>query len=101
MAEFVHLHVHSDYSLLDGMAKPDRLARTAAAMGMPALALTDHGVMFGALHFYDAAKRAGIRPIIGCEMYVSPRRMTQKDPNSIRAQPTLSFSPRTKRVTTT
>ncbi|HNS50578.1 MAG TPA: DNA polymerase III subunit alpha [Anaerolineae bacterium] len=80
MAEFVHLHVHSDYSLLDGMAKPDRLASTAAAMGMPALALTDHGVMFGALHFYDAAKKAGIRPIIGCEMYVSPRRMTQKDP---------------------
>ena len=80
MAEFVHLHVHSDYSLLDGLAKTDGLARMAAAMGMPALALTDHGAMFGALHFYDAAKKAGIRPIIGCEMYVSPRRMTQKDP---------------------
>ncbi len=80
MAEFVHLHVHSDYSLLDGMAKPESLARAAAGMGMLALALTDHGVMFGALHFYDAAKKSGIRPIVGCEMYVSPRRMTQKDP---------------------
>jgi DNA polymerase-3 subunit alpha len=80
MADFVHLHVHSDYSLLDGLAKTGDLARAAAEMGMPALALTDHGVMFGALHFYGAAKKAGVRPIIGCEMYVSPRRMTQKDP---------------------
>ena len=53
MADFVHLHVHSDYSLLDGLSKVQDLARTAAEMEMPALALTDHGVMFGILHFSD------------------------------------------------
>jgi DNA polymerase-3 subunit alpha len=79
MADFVHLHVHSDFSLLDGLSKVDDLAGTAAGMGMPALALTDHGVMFGILHFYHAAKKAGVKPIVGCEVYVSPRRMTQKD----------------------
>ncbi len=79
MADFVHLHVHSDFSLLDGLGKVEDLSRAAAEMGMPALALTDHGVMFGTLHFYHAAKKAGIRPIVGCEIYISPRRMTQKD----------------------
>lgn len=79
MAEFVHLHVHSDYSLLDGLCKVEDLTRAAAEQGMPALALTDHGVMFGTLHFYHAARKVGIKPIIGCEMYISPRRMTQKD----------------------
>ncbi len=80
MAEFVHLHVHSDFSLLDGLAKVDDLVGAAADLGMPALALTDHGVMFGALHFYHAAKKAGIKPIIGCEIYIAPRGMTQKEP---------------------
>jgi DNA polymerase-3 subunit alpha len=79
MADFVHLHVHSDYSLLDGLGKVKDLTRAAAEMEMPALALTDHGVMFGTLHFYHAAKKAGIKPIVGCEVYVSPRRMTQRD----------------------
>jgi DNA polymerase-3 subunit alpha len=79
MADFVHLHVHSDFSLLDGLGKVQDLTVAAAGMGMPALALTDHGVMFGILHFYHAAKKAGIKPIAGCEMYISPRRMTQKD----------------------
>ena len=79
MAEFVHLHVHSDYSLLDGLCKVEDLARAAAELGMPALALTDHGAMFGALHFYHAARKVGIKPVIGCEVYVAPRRMTQKD----------------------
>lgn len=79
MADFVHLHVHSDFSLLDGLGKVKDLTLATAEMGMSALALTDHGVMFGTLHFYHAAKRAGIKPIIGCEIYISPRRMTQKD----------------------
>jgi DNA polymerase III subunit alpha len=79
MAGFVHLHVHSDFSLLDGLGKVKELTQAAAGLGMPALALTDHGAMFGTLHFYHAAKRAGIKPIIGCEIYISPRGMTQKD----------------------
>ena len=80
MADLVHLHVHSDFSLLDGLGKVKDLAQAAADMGMPALALTDHGVMFGTLHFYHAAKDAGIKPIIGCEIYIAPRRMVDKDP---------------------
>ncbi len=62
-----------------GWARSSDLAQEAAAMGMPALALTDHGVMFGALHFYHAAKYAGINPIMGCEIYVSPRACMQKE----------------------
>ena len=79
MADFVHLHVHSEFSLLDGLGKIKDLTRAAAEMGMPAVALTDHGVMFGILHFYQAAQKAGIKPIVGCEIYISPREMTQKD----------------------
>jgi DNA polymerase III subunit alpha len=68
---FVHLHNHSDYSLLDGACRLDRLIARAAAMKMPALALTDHGNLFGAVEFYDAAHAAGVKPIIGCEVYVA------------------------------
>jgi DNA-directed DNA polymerase III PolC len=66
-----HLHVHSEYSLLDGAAKIDKLAERAAAFGQPALALTDHGVMNGAVELYQAAKKHGIKPIQGCEVYVT------------------------------
>ncbi len=79
MADFVHLHVHSDFSLLDGLSKVKELTQAAVEMDMPALALTDHGVMFGILHFYHAAKKAGVKPIVGCEIYVAPRSMMQKD----------------------
>ncbi len=79
MADFVHLHVHSDFSLLDGLGKVKDLTKAAAEMGMPAIALTDHGVMFGMLHFYQAAQKAGIKPIAGCEIYISPRGMADKD----------------------
>jgi DNA polymerase-3 subunit alpha len=79
MADFVHLHVHSDFSLLDGLGKVKDLVKATAEMGMSALALTDHGVMFGTLHFYHAAKKAGIKPIVGCEIYISPRGMMDKD----------------------
>ncbi len=82
MPEFVHLHVHSDYSLLDGAARVDGLVRTAADRDMGSIALTDHGNLFGALAFYGAARKAGVRPILGCEMYMAPghRADRQKDP---------------------
>ncbi len=72
MSEFVHLHNHSDYSLLDGAAKIDSLVERAEGFGMKHLALTDHGNMFGALNFYKACKSADINPVIGCELYVAP-----------------------------
>ncbi len=69
--KFTHLHVHSHYSLLDGLAKIDDLINRAKELGMDSLALTDHGVMYGAVEFYIKAKEAGIKPIIGCEMYLT------------------------------
>ncbi|MBI4948164.1 DNA polymerase III subunit alpha [Candidatus Berkelbacteria bacterium] len=76
--QFVHLHVHSHYSLLDGLGKVDELVKKAVEHEMPALALTDHGVMYGAIDFYNSCKKAGIKPIIGQEAYVAPRKMTDK-----------------------
>lgn len=67
MHDFVHLHVHSEYSLLDGYATTKGITQRAAELGMDSIALTDHGVMYGAMEFYEAAKKAGIRPIIGVE----------------------------------
>ena len=76
--KFIHLHVHTHYSLLDGMGKiPDYLDK-AKQLDMPALAITDHGVMYGAIEFYKAAKKRDIKPIIGCECYVAPRKLTDK-----------------------
>jgi DNA polymerase-3 subunit alpha len=72
-ADFVHLHVHTQYSLLDGAIRIDDLLRRAAEFEMPAVATTDHGTLFGAVEFYDKATRAGIQPIIGCEMYLATR----------------------------
>ncbi|HXG58389.1 MAG TPA: PHP domain-containing protein, partial [Thermoanaerobaculia bacterium] len=68
---FVHLHLHTEYSLLDGASRPEELARRVSSLGMPACAITDHGNMFGAVEFYNAMKKAGVKPIIGCEMYVA------------------------------
>ncbi len=76
---FVHIHVHSTYSILDGLCSVKALVRRAAELGMPAIALTDHGVMFGAIEFYHAAIKAGIKPIIGLETYLAPRSMTDRD----------------------
>jgi DNA polymerase III subunit alpha len=70
---FVHLHNHTEYSLLDGASRIPAMVARAAELEMPALALTDHGVMYGAIHFYKACKEAGIKPIVGCEVYVAPR----------------------------
>jgi len=69
-SDFVHLHVHSDYSLLDGCCRIDRLMDRASALGMPAIALTDHGNLFGAIEFYSAAKAKGLKALLGCEIYL-------------------------------
>src|SRR5256885_4625909 len=71
-SEFVHLHVHSEYSLLDGAAQIEKLVQRAKDLRFPAIALTDHGNLFGAIDFYLAAQKAGVKPIVGCELYVAP-----------------------------
>jgi DNA polymerase-3 subunit alpha len=73
LSSFVHLHVHSEYSLLDGACRVESLCRKTADEGAPGIALTDHGVMFGAVDFYDKSKAHGLTPIIGCEAYIAPR----------------------------
>ena len=73
MNPFVHLHNHTAYSLLDGASKIQELLKRAKELNMPALAITDHGVMYGVVDFYKACKKEGIKPIIGCEVYVAPR----------------------------
>ncbi len=78
--KFVHLHVHSHYSLLDGLPKIPDLVAKAKALGMDALALTDHGSLYGAIEFYKAAKKQGVKPIIGTEMYLAARGMQDRQP---------------------
>jgi DNA polymerase-3 subunit alpha len=75
---FVHLHVHTQYSLLDGAIRIDALLKRAIDFGMDSVAITDHGTMFGVLEFFEKAGKAGVKPIIGCEFYVAPRRLTDK-----------------------
>ena len=75
---FVHLHVHTEYSLLDGACRIDRMMERVKELGQTAIAITDHGVMYGCIDFYKAAKAAGIKPIIGCEVYVTRRRMEDR-----------------------
>lgn len=70
---FVHLHVHTEYSLLDGASRIGSLVKRAKELNMPAIAITDHGTMYGIVDFYKQAKKQGIKPIIGCEVYVAPR----------------------------
>ena len=70
---FVHLHVHTEFSLLDGACRIERLAKRIKQLGQTAVAITDHGVMYGAVAFYKACLAEGIKPIIGCEVYVAPR----------------------------
>ncbi|MGH9162261.1 MAG: DNA polymerase III subunit alpha, partial [Vicinamibacteraceae bacterium] len=72
MTDFVHLHLHTEYSLLDGACRIEELVGQAAALGMPALAVTEHGNMFSAIAFYDACQKVGVKPILGCEVYVAP-----------------------------
>jgi len=77
---FTHLHVHTEYSLLDGSSKIEEITKRAKELGMNSLAITDHGVMYGVIDFYKVAKKAGIKPIIGCEVYVAPGSRFDKEP---------------------
>ena len=79
MNNFVHLHLHSEYSLLDGSTRINLLPQRVKDLGMDAVALTDHGNMYGAIAFYKACKDAGVKPILGCEVYISEKDMTLKD----------------------
>ena len=73
MPQFAHLHLHTEYSLLDGMSKISTLMQRCKELGMDSVAITDHGVMYGVIDFYKECKKQGIRPVIGCEVYVAPR----------------------------
>ena len=76
---FTHLHTHTEFSLLDGACRIEQLVSRAKSLGMQSLAITDHGNMYGAVDFYKACKKEGIKPIIGCEVYVAPRMRFDKD----------------------
>src|SRR5687768_4935501 len=80
--EFVHLHLHSEYSLLDGACRLDKLMDKAAELKFPAISLTDHGVLYGAIDFYQALRAKNIKPIIGCEVYVAPGSRLEKKSSS-------------------
>ena len=79
---FVHLHLHTEYSLLDGSIRMKEVMKKAAEFKMPAVAMTDHGNLFGAIEFYQEAQRAGVKPIIGCEVYVAPGSRLEKKASS-------------------
>ncbi len=79
-SDFVHLHVHTEFSLLDGQSKISKLMARAQELDMPAVGISDHGVMFGVIDFYRKAKEAGIKPVIGMEAYLAPRKMSDRDP---------------------
>jgi DNA polymerase III subunit alpha len=82
---FVHLHNHSDYSLLDGASKLDQLVEAAISFNMPSLAITDHGNLFGAIQFYTTARKQGLKPILGCEVYVAKESRHKKTGGSDQA----------------
>ncbi len=82
-SQFVHLHLHTDYSLLDGACDVDKLCQRVTELGMPAVAMTDHGNIFGAVHFVNAAHKYGVKPIIGCELYICKK----DDHNIVRTPP--------------
>ena len=77
-ASFVHLHLHTEYSTLDGAVRCKEAAARAAELGMPAVAMTDHGNLYGAIEFYEAARKEGVKPILGCEIYLAPESMEHR-----------------------
>ena len=82
MSQFVHLHLHTDYSMLDGACDVEKLVHRVKELGMPAVAMTDHGNIFGTVHFVNAAHKAGVKPIVGCELYIC-----QKEDHNIERTP--------------
>ena len=84
--KFVHLHVHTEYSLLDGFSRLKKLINRCKELNMDSIAITDHGCMFGVIDFYKEAKKAGIKPIVGCEVYTAARSLNDKDPNYDKSQ---------------
>src|SRR5213080_3188970 len=93
---FVHLHLHTEYSLLDGSIRMKELMKKAAEFEMPAVAMTDHGNLFGAIEFYQEAQRAGVKPIIGCEVYVARDRIRTVHPRDAIRPITLHCWPKTR-----
>ena len=83
---FTHLHVHTEYSLLDGAARIKDLVKEVKELGMEACAITDHGSMFGVIDFYKECKKQGIKPILGCEVYTAARKLTDKTPEFDKSQ---------------
>jgi DNA polymerase III alpha subunit len=98
-SQFVHLHLHTDYSLLDGACDVEKLCGRAQKLGMPAVAMTDHGNIFGAVHFVNAAHKHGVKPIVGCELYICKITISSaRRPRAILT--TICWcSPKTKRAT--
>ncbi len=100
MAEFTHLHLHTEYSLLDGACDVKKLVDRVAALGQKSVAMTDHGNIYGAVHFFDAAKEKGIKPILGCELYIC-KNEDHRAPAKATTITTCWCSPKTKRATAT
>ena len=98
---FVHLHLHTEFSLLDGACRIKKLVERVKELGQDAVAITDHGVMYGAIDFYRACREAGIKPIIGCEVYVAPRGRTafRRSTSLTPPSPTWCSCAGTKRAT--
>ena len=96
---FVHLHLHTEYSLLDGACRIGRLMDRVKELGQDAVAITDHGVMYGVIDFYKAAKEAGVKPIIGCEVYVAPRPASTRSTAWTARAPTWFCSVKTRPAT--
>ena len=100
MAEFTHLHLHTEYSLLDGACDVHKLIDRVAALGQKSVAMTDHGNIYGAVHFFNAAKAKGIKPILGCELYVC-KATTIAPTLPTTPTTTCSSSPKTKKAIAT
>ena len=102
MTEFVHLHLHTEFSLLDGACRIDELLDQAVKLKMPAIAVTEHGNMFSSVIFHDHARQRGLKPILGCEVYVAPgSRHDQERQSRARRRTIWCCSRRPTRATTT